>query len=568
MRAGVVFNPFPGLRPFEANEDHLFFGREKEIDQLLRRLRSTRFVSVVGTSGSGKSSLVRCGLISALYGGFMVQAGSAWRVAKFRPSDDPIGNLAASLNDPGVLGTEGELASTNRILLEASLRRGSLGLVEAYRQRRIPPDEKLLVVVDQFEELFRFRRSRQVQNSKDEAIAFVKLLLEAAQTKDVPIYIVLTMRSDFIGDCIEYPGLPEAVNDGQYLIPRMTRNEIRSAITGPVAVAGGQITQRLVLRLLNDLGDDQDQLPVLQHALMRSWDYWYRNHQSSEPLDISDYDAVGTIAQALSLHAEEAYEETNVGRAAEIAERTFKALTDTFSDARGVRRPTSISHLARICEASENEIIEVIEVFRRPGRSFLTPPFSVPLESRSVIDISHESLMRCWARLIRWAEDERASASFFVRLAQAASWFAKARPGYGAILNCSWGFDGGNKIVRQPPGLNIITTVRSNRPCNSWIAAKRNTTASLPTRSANKRRSSGNISGPQPYWPSSLLYPGCLPILRAGKMHAPKKTSHLPKMPSMRCCLPPEALKRESQKTCPSWKSFGASYSRRPAPST
>ena len=429
MRAGVVFNPFPGLRPFEANEDHLFFGREKEIDQLLRRLRSTRFVSVVGTSGSGKSSLVRCGLISALYGGFMVQAGSAWRVATFRPSDDPIGNLAASLNEPGVLGTEGELASTNRILLEASLRRGSLGLVEAYRQRRIPPDEKLLVVVDQFEELFRFRRSRQVQNSKDEAIAFVKLLLEAAQTKDVPIYIVLTMRSDFIGDCIEYPGLPEAVNDGQYLIPRMTRNEIRSAITGPVAVAGGQISQRLVLRLLNDLGDDQDQLPVLQHALMRSWDYWYRHHQSSEPLDISDYDAVGTIAQALSLHAEEAFEETNVGRAAEIAERTFKALTDTFSDARGVRRPTSISHLARICEASEKEIIEVIEVFRRPGRSFLTPPFGVPLESRSVIDISHESLMRCWARLIRWAEDERASASFFVRLAQAASWFREGTAG-------------------------------------------------------------------------------------------------------------------------------------------
>jgi len=121
-----VFNPFPGLRPFDPEEDHLFFGREKEIDALLRRLRSARFLSVIGSSGSGKSSLVRSGLIASLYSGFMVEAGSSWRVAKSRPSDDPIGNLAASLNSADVLGTEGELASTNLILLGATLRRGTL----------------------------------------------------------------------------------------------------------------------------------------------------------------------------------------------------------------------------------------------------------------------------------------------------------------------------------------------------------------------------------------------------------------------------------------------------------
>src|SRR6185295_14728852 len=123
---------------------------------------------------------------------------------------------------------------------------------------------------------FRFRQSRQIANSRDEAVGFVKLLLEAAGQYDVPIYIVLTMRSDFIGDCMDYPGLPEAVNDGQYLVPRMTRDELRSAINGPVAVGGGEIAPRLVLRLLNDLGDDHDQLPILQHALMRTWDYWER----------------------------------------------------------------------------------------------------------------------------------------------------------------------------------------------------------------------------------------------------------------------------------------------------
>ena len=180
-----------------------------------------------------------------------------------------------------VLGTDGELASTNRVLIEATLRRSTLGLIRAVRQARIPPEDNLLVVVDQFEELFRFRRSRQIENSRDEAVAFVKLLLEATQQDDVPIYVVLTMRSDFIGDCMEFPGLPEAVNAGQYLVPRMTRDELRSAITGPVAVGGGEIAPRLVLRLLNELGDDHDQLPVLQHALMRTWDHWeqYREPQ-------------------------------------------------------------------------------------------------------------------------------------------------------------------------------------------------------------------------------------------------------------------------------------------------
>src|SRR5262249_34239420 len=175
----TMFNPFPGLRPFEPEEDHLFFGREKEIDELLRRLRSSRFLAVIGTSGSGKSSLVRSGLISALYSGFLIKAGSGWRIAKFRPSEDPIGNLAAALNAPDALGTEGELATTNQVLLEATLRRGTLGLVDAVRHARIPPDENLLVVVDQFEDLFRFRRSRHIANSKDEPTVFLKLLLEA-----------------------------------------------------------------------------------------------------------------------------------------------------------------------------------------------------------------------------------------------------------------------------------------------------------------------------------------------------------------------------------------------------
>src|SRR6516162_11479966 len=160
MPPGVRFNPFPGLRPFEPDEDHLFFGREKEIDELLRRLGTHRFLTVVGTSGSGKSSLVRSGLIPSLQSGFMVNASSSWRVSILRPGENPIGRLAEALDAPDVLGDPGgRLGETNRIVLDATLRRGTLGLVEAIWHARIPHDENVLIVVDQFEELFRFRQS-------------------------------------------------------------------------------------------------------------------------------------------------------------------------------------------------------------------------------------------------------------------------------------------------------------------------------------------------------------------------------------------------------------------------
>src|SRR5262245_63360290 len=191
MQASTLFNPFPGLRPFEPDEDHLFFGRERETDDLVRRLRSHRFLSVVGTSGSGKSSLIRSGLIPSLHSGLLASAGTRWRVAIMRPGEDPIGHLAAALDAHAVLGaTVPELAGTNRVLLAATLRRGSLGLVDAVRFAHLPPQDNVLILVEQFEELFRFRQSRQGGNSRDEAVAFVKLLLEAVGQYDVPIYIV------------------------------------------------------------------------------------------------------------------------------------------------------------------------------------------------------------------------------------------------------------------------------------------------------------------------------------------------------------------------------------------
>jgi tetratricopeptide (TPR) repeat protein/energy-coupling factor transporter ATP-binding protein EcfA2 len=439
-------NPFPGLRPFEPDEDHLFFGREKQTDEVLRKLRTNRFLLVTGSSGSGKSSLVRSGLIPSLYSGLMANTGSSWRVAILRPGEDPIGNLAAALAQPDLFGT-----TTSRMLVDVTLQRSTLGLVEAVRQARIPPQDNVLVVVDQFEELFRFRNSRAVGNSKDEAAAFVKLLLEAAQQNAVPVRIVLTMRADFIGDCMEFLGLPEALNTGQYLVPRLTRDQLRSAITGPVAVAGGNIAPRLVSRLLNDCGDDPDQLPVLQHALMRTWDYWSRRHAEGEPIDLAHYEAVGGMREALSLHAEEAYRETDAIDP-KVTERLFKALTDASKGAKGVRRPTSIEELAAICGCSEAEVVSVVEIFRQPGRSFLMPPADTPLESSSVVDLSHESLMRGWTRLIRWTEEEKASTEEYLLVSQDARCFEEGTVGL-------W----------RPPELDIGLRWRAdNHPTAAW----------------------------------------------------------------------------------------------------
>src|SRR5262245_46179289 len=182
------------------------------------------------------------------------------------------------------------------------------------------------------------------------------------------------MRSDFLGDCAQFLGLPEAINDGQYLIPRMSRDERRAAITGPVAVAGGAITLPLINRLLNDVGDNPDQLPIMQHAMMRTWDYRAAHQRNGEPLGLEHYEAIGTMSEALSRHADEALGELRDDRSRKIAERMFKRLTERGADNREIRRPTRLAEICAVAEATEDDVIAVIDVFRRPGRSFLMPP--------------------------------------------------------------------------------------------------------------------------------------------------------------------------------------------------
>lgn len=446
----IGINPFPGLRPFTMEECYLFFGREGQVDDILLKLSRHRSVAVMGYSGSGKSSLMFCGVLPVLYGGFVTQTGPFWSIIHSRPGNSPLTNLTNSILD-GLIQSkriEEEDIHIHRAIINSILRSGPHGLVEIARYIQQDESENVFFLLDQFEELFRYAEAN--EDSVNEATSYVNLILTAVQQQAVPIYIALSMRSDFVGDCASYHGLSEMINASNYLVPQMTRDQKRMAIEGPVTVNGGKITPRLLKRLLNDIGDDQDQLPILQHAMMRTWDYWVTNHDPGEPLDLRHYNAIGKIAQALSLHANEAFEELNARQKA-IAEILFKALTEKNQEL-GMRRPVKVGLVSELSDAQERDVIDVIDNFRRPGRSFLMPGSSVNLNAETVIELSHESLMRIWTRLSVWVAEESESALMYKRVSDAAAMYQIGRTSL-------W----------RPPDLQLaLNWQKKQRPTRVW----------------------------------------------------------------------------------------------------
>ena len=427
----TIRNPFPGLRPFEFGDNHLFFGRDEQTTELTTRLRKNRFVAVVGTSGSGKSSLVRAGLLPELLSGTMAGVGSSWETAIMRPGGDPLTNLANSIVEADLYDPEEEDISSQ---VRATLTRSGLGLVEAIRQSELTEGSNFLLVVDQFEEIFRFRRSDDATD--EQAAFFVNLLLEASAQADLPLYIIITMRSDFLGECSQFPRLADTVNEGEFLIPRLNRDQRKEAIIGPVKVAGGELTDRLLNRLLNDIGDDPDQLPILQHALMRTWDYCENKKSELCSLDLEHYHATGGMEEALSRHADEVYNDLPSDNHRWIAGKLFKALTERVDESRGVRRPMAFSELCEIIEKESEHIEGVIDEYRKAGRTFLMPGDSIIIKPDTIIDISHESLMRVWAKLKNWVDDESQSARIYRRLADTAKLHSQKKQAFIAILIC------------------------------------------------------------------------------------------------------------------------------------
>src|SRR5262245_50866973 len=212
--------PYPGLRSFKREETDIFFGRDNCVDAMVERLAAKRFLAVLGSSGTGKSSLVNTGLLAGLEMGLVQGAGSRWRIVDFRPGDSPLRNLARRvLGTAGLEGPEGrsEPDDVAVSLLRARFKRGPRSLIEWCREGNLPAGTNLLLLVDQFEELFRY----QDYAGREEAEAFVALLLESRHPTgfanpndaELPIYVVLTMRSEYLGYCSLFEGLAEAINE-------------------------------------------------------------------------------------------------------------------------------------------------------------------------------------------------------------------------------------------------------------------------------------------------------------------------------------------------------------------
>lgn len=287
-----VQNPFVGLRPFESEDSLYYFGRRDQIMVLLQQLHQTRCLAVVGSSGCGKSSLVRAGLIPNLEAGFLVQDRDLWYIATMKPGDAPLQNLAQAL-----LTVLGESTETEALEIFAeTIRRSGAQAVLGKTLSALDMRDANLLLVDQFEELFRFQRES--DGGQEEAADFVSILLRLVEQVEAPIFICLTMRSDFLGDCDAFQGLPEVINRSQYLVPRLTRQQRREAVAGPIHLAGAKIAPRLLDRLLNENVGTRDDLPILQHALMRTWTRWAGDDHGHIDKDARDDNDVGAYKQA------------------------------------------------------------------------------------------------------------------------------------------------------------------------------------------------------------------------------------------------------------------------------
>jgi tetratricopeptide (TPR) repeat protein len=421
-----VDRPFPGLRPYAFEDSPFYFGREDQIYSLYRLLDRSHFIAVVGSSGSGKSSLVRAGLLPLLDAETKNAGGRAWQWVEMRPGDAPLKRLAdalASLMPVAKDDVGRAINAARRERIGFALRQSSFGLAEALDKIEGLGDTSFVLVVDQFEELFRYAASTTGQKGgpgtealwREDAAHFVQLLLEISRSRTRAVHVVITMRSDFIGDCAHFHGLPEAVSATQFLVPSLTRDQREEVIRKPIEKAGATIEPTLVERLLNDSGDELDQLPVVQHCLMRLWDRVGIDAKLSTPaesgtnnaephldarhLSIEHYQAIGTIASALSQHAEEIL--ASLPGLELAVEQVFRALAEVDRAGRAIRRAIPFAQLIAETGISEGELRKVVDRLRADDCSFLVPSRSfVPeLAADTSIDVGHEALLRRWERL-------------------------------------------------------------------------------------------------------------------------------------------------------------------------
>jgi WD40 repeat protein/DNA-binding winged helix-turn-helix (wHTH) protein len=434
-------SPFRGLRVFEPEDAWLFFGRDAQVHDLLLRLGRSPVVAMVGNSGSGKSSLLRAGLIPALQvvrhhePGAMVggngsgepSSAGVWRIAVLRPSAAPFDYLAEAL--PSQLapelsvGEQAEFISDCRTKLSAggeTLRNTVTALVLAATEtaqnvRQTP----VLLVVDQFEELFTLTSKREVRER------YIESLLAAARCDGaVPVHLVLALRADFYGHCLDHPALSRCLEKNLYNVPRMTPEQLRETIEERLHLVGGRAEPGLVESLLDDVGTEPGNLALMEHALGQLWE---RCGGPGCIFTNRAYTEIGRLRGALGRHADEVYQALENDEQRRLAQRIFLELVHLGEGAQDTRRRVAKAELLGLAERDQVEkLLGQLASSRliATGRE----------DEETFVEVSHEALIREWPALREWISQNREELGLERRLLQSAEEWQELKQDAGALL--------------------------------------------------------------------------------------------------------------------------------------
>ena len=376
--------PFMGLKYFDANDADLFFGRETLTGELTDHLQTSNFLAVVGASGSGKSSLVRAGLVPSLQ-----KAQPSLKIHVFTPTDHPLEALATTLTRH-----TDSIGVTAKFIDAMADDARSLHLAA---RRLVQDDEQLLLVIDQFEELFtqcRFEAER---------LAFVENLVTAVSNPDGdpnsrPTRAVIALRADFYHHCAQYDALRRLLETQQRYIGAMNPTELRRAIEQPARQSNLTFEDGLVDLLLRDVGASGDQppepgaLPLLSHALLETW-----RRREGNKLTFSGYTDAGGVQGAIAQTAESVYAQKLTPAQQTIARSIFLRLTELGEGTQDTRRRAQISELLPASDAAD-ETQTVLNL--------LSAARLVTTDEDSA-EVTHEALIREWPTLRRWLDENR-----------------------------------------------------------------------------------------------------------------------------------------------------------------
>ena len=384
--------PYPGLRPFEKHEWPIFFGRERMADAVVAAIVDKKVLVVHGDSGCGKSSLVRAAVMPRLEQE-NARGGIRWQTCTTTPGGAPLWNLSRAVAELKSGRPDEEAGLEIRRIMNFG-RTAPAALADFLGASAT---HQICVLIDQFEELFDHAR----HHGAEEASVLTAFCTALHRDPPEGLNVIVTMRSEFLGACARFDDFALTVNATQYLLPRMQHEDLLRAIREPARLFEGDVSRALAERLVADAGGGQDELPLIQHGLMRL----HAQHVTSGGpwrLDLEHYRGDATLEGMLSTHADAVMadvQRTLSPAATRLVEDMFRALTDINPDGRAIRRPRTLRQLVAATGADEREVRQVVDAFRAEGISFLRPYGDAPVAADERIDISHEALIRRWKQI-------------------------------------------------------------------------------------------------------------------------------------------------------------------------